>query len=885
MRGVLVSLSIAILVATASGQAPEPVRPPIAVRAAGHLDDFWTDLAGADAAKAYRAIWALTRTAKETVAYFARKLTPTATPDARKVQSWIEDLNSDTFVVREKANQELSKLGVLVEPALRRALATNPSLEMRKRVEKLVELLDRPLGSADLRAIRAVETLEHIGTAEAGALLARYAAGAARARLTDEAKQALARLAKTTPSIPSPIPALTPPKTDLYGDPLPLGAVGRLGTIRFRGNATHGLAFLHGGKELIICGQYSADTQEVSSGRLLHSLPFESLTVRHFAMARDGKQFAIAGNNLSPQGEISSESELRVYALPSGKLLKSLQRQKETGIPQDLAFSPDGKILFSLHLGYLVRVAEIATGRELARREFPKEYGNTMAVSNDGAYVAVSSSSWENEGKDEGKIVLWKWQTDMAREFKVPEHGPTWISFSPDGKLLAGIDRLFDENRLHMWEVPSGRLLYHHHLFSENEFRLKGEPTFTPDGKTLAVMIERHLLHGGRIILLDPATGRTQGSLDNVGGLLLNFAISDDSRRLAVYAGDTVHIWDLAARKELPSIAEAHQNQTTHLIASSGGLLVLAGLFESVRVWDAGTSKQLRMFPTPRGVRAMAVAPDGHLVAASTMDDAVHIWDGRSGKEIHLLPLLGKHGWGTALAFQPDGRGLVTFGIDFDLQMWNVKTGKATLEHPMFEHPIRPEGIQVQDKVELRANPRAFSEFISSIGSVRTAITRDAKTLVVDVGKHIHLFDTATGKATFKIPKEATTNGILVLSPSGKHLLAVLRKNDTGNDRSISLLDLSTGKIIQRHVLDLGIGEPVAFSEDGRMFAVGMYRRKKILLIETASGEIRGTIPIDSGGVTSLAFCPDGRRLASGSTDSSILLWDLSLLDDSANGP
>src|SRR5204863_2349296 len=52
---------------------------------------------------------------------------PTARADERKVAQLVADLNSDQFTVREKASKELEKLGDSAEPALRKALAANPS--------------------------------------------------------------------------------------------------------------------------------------------------------------------------------------------------------------------------------------------------------------------------------------------------------------------------------------------------------------------------------------------------------------------------------------------------------------------------------------------------------------------------------------------------------------------------------------------------------------------------------------------------------------------------------------------------------------------------------------------------------------------------------------
>ena len=94
--------------------------------------------------------------------------------------------------MREKAREELEKLGDLAEPALRQTLANDPSLEIRKRVQAIVERLGGPVTQPELvQALRAVAVLEDIGTPEARRLLEELAKGAPEARLTRESRASL----------------------------------------------------------------------------------------------------------------------------------------------------------------------------------------------------------------------------------------------------------------------------------------------------------------------------------------------------------------------------------------------------------------------------------------------------------------------------------------------------------------------------------------------------------------------------------------------------------------------------------------------------------------------------------------------------------------------
>ena len=97
--------------------------------------------------------------------------------------------------MREKAQEELQNLGDLAEPALRRTLDNKPTLEVRRRVQALLERLRGPVkGPELLQALRAVAVLEDIGTPKARRLLQELANGAPEARLTREARASLRRL-------------------------------------------------------------------------------------------------------------------------------------------------------------------------------------------------------------------------------------------------------------------------------------------------------------------------------------------------------------------------------------------------------------------------------------------------------------------------------------------------------------------------------------------------------------------------------------------------------------------------------------------------------------------------------------------------------------------
>jgi RNA polymerase sigma factor (sigma-70 family) len=177
--------------------------PPRAVkRTSAELADLWTDLADRDVPRAHQAITRLLTAPGETVSYFGRRLQPAIALDPKeseRLRRWITELDSDSFAARETAEHDLEQVGDQAAALLRQTLADNPSPEVRRRVERLLEKAERhwPASSTEsLRTWRAIKLLEHIGTTDAQQVLEKLARGAPRERLTQEAEASLGRLAK-----------------------------------------------------------------------------------------------------------------------------------------------------------------------------------------------------------------------------------------------------------------------------------------------------------------------------------------------------------------------------------------------------------------------------------------------------------------------------------------------------------------------------------------------------------------------------------------------------------------------------------------------------------------------------------------------------------------
>jgi hypothetical protein len=131
---------------------------------------------------------------KDAVVFLTDRLKPAAPPDLTRVANLVSQLGDAQFKVRVKATDELLKIGEQIVPALNQALAANPPLETKQRLEELhAKLTGMLLQGERLRAYRAVEVLELIGTPQARQVLQALAGGAPGALVTTSAQAALKR--------------------------------------------------------------------------------------------------------------------------------------------------------------------------------------------------------------------------------------------------------------------------------------------------------------------------------------------------------------------------------------------------------------------------------------------------------------------------------------------------------------------------------------------------------------------------------------------------------------------------------------------------------------------------------------------------------------------
>jgi WD40 repeat protein len=167
-----------------SGQAGKNSKIPNPDRVSG----LWRLLAETPD-KAYPAVWGMLDHSAESVPYLIAKLFPIEPINEQRVRRLLGQLDAESFAEREEASRQLLGIGEQTLPLLREALKGGLTLEVKKRIEGLMESLTREPTGEQLRLLRALAILEWSGSAQAVEHLRRLAGGAPTALLTQKAKK------------------------------------------------------------------------------------------------------------------------------------------------------------------------------------------------------------------------------------------------------------------------------------------------------------------------------------------------------------------------------------------------------------------------------------------------------------------------------------------------------------------------------------------------------------------------------------------------------------------------------------------------------------------------------------------------------------------------
>jgi WD40 repeat protein len=344
-------------------------------------------------------------------------------------------------------------------------------------------------------------------------------------------------------------------------------------------------------------------------------------------------------------------------------------------------------------------------------------------------------------------------------------------------------------------------------------------------------------------------------------------AFSPDGKRLAAGTGvretpGDVIVWDLADRKVLWR-ARFPGGARSVAFAPDGKTLAVAFSRPEVRLLDAGSGKlRKELEGHDEAVYVVAFSPDGNTLATAGADRIIRLWDPKAGLE--RATRVGHEDAIFSLAFSPDGKSLLSASGDRTARLWDLTSRKE-------EQAFTPKG-SIARSVAFSPDGRWFA--VGDWGAwvtIRERTSGKVRVEIISMGDSIAYSPDGREMAVCSLDAKAFKIYTIDLRDPNPQESEQIRKSIAAlDDASYAVREEATVRLKK---LGLVAGPEVEKATESPSAEVRI--RARTILTEIQAPQPAGVFKGHTGAVLAVMFSPDGATIASGSSDGTVKLWDV----------